>query len=98
MLNNSFLLADLSHSSKGRLEVIPSPLHTALHCVLSVSLYLVEFVKFFGTEHITYTNSQAWSGALNSEPECLGCGMMMSTGASAVQFTLGAKCEHVCVT
>lgn len=36
------------------------------HCTRpsSVSLCLVEFVKFFATEHITYTNSQAWSGAL----------------------------------
>lgn len=73
---------------------------TTFHCVITVSLHLlVKFVKSFSIEHVTCRNNQAWSGLEHcSALECLGCGVMMSTSANAVQFTLGAKCEHVCVT
>ena len=61
------------------------------------------FHKLFSTELGTCRNTQAglaWSSALLQGPalECLGCGVMMYTRASVVQFTLGAECKHVHVT
>lgn len=63
---------------------------TAHNVLLCVSLHLRRC-------QATFRKSEAWSGSERfAAPECLGCGVMKSTSATAVQFTLGSTYERVC--